>query len=90
MALARALYGDPSILILDEPNAFLDGEGEEALMNSIAAALKRKAAVILIAHRRSVLKNATHLLVLEGGRQMLNGPANEVAARLAGPTQARA
>ncbi|HVH37265.1 MAG TPA: ATP-binding cassette domain-containing protein, partial [Sphingomicrobium sp.] len=91
VALARALYGDPAILILDEPNAFLDNEGEEALMNSISNALKRKAAVILIAHRRSVLKNATHLLVLDGGRQMLNGPANEVAARLAAPpVQARA
>ncbi len=59
-------------------------------MTSIANALKRKAAVILIAHRRSVLKDATHLLVLEGGRQMLNGPAKEVAARLAAPAQARA
>jgi ATP-binding cassette subfamily C protein len=91
VALARALYGDPAILILDEPNAFLDSEGEEALMKSISNSLKRKAAVILIAHRRSVLKNATHLLVLDGGRQMLNGPANEVAARLAAPpAQARA
>lgn len=91
VALARALYGDPAILILDEPNAFLDSDGEEALVNSINKALKRKAAVILIAHRRAVLKNATHLLVLESGRQMLNGPANEVAARLAAPpAQARA
>jgi len=90
VALARALYGDPSILILDEPNAFLDGEGENALLASISAALQRRAAVILIAHRRSVLKDATHLLVLEGGRQMLNGPANEVAARLAAPAQERA
>jgi len=90
IALARALYGDPSILILDEPNAFLDGEGEHALLTSISAALKRKAAVILIAHRRSVLKDATHLLVLEGGRQMMTGPANEVAARLAAPAQERA
>lgn len=87
VALARALYGDPAILILDEPNAFLDGEGEQALLTSIEGALKRKASVILIAHRRSILKGATHLLVLEGGRQMLNGPANEVAARLAGPAK---
>lgn len=90
VALARALYGDPSILILDEPNAFLDGEGEEALMTSITAALARKASVIMIAHRRSILKDATHLLVMEGGRPMLNGPAKEVAARLAGPGQERA
>ena len=90
VALARALYGDPAILILDEPNAFLDGEGEEALLTSIASALKRKASVILIAHRRSVLKGATHLLVLEGGRQMMTGPANDVAARLAAPAKERA
>ncbi|HET7710280.1 MAG TPA: type I secretion system permease/ATPase [Sphingomicrobium sp.] len=90
VALARALYGDPAILILDEPNAFLDGEGEQALLSSIDAALKRKASVILIAHRRSILQGATHLLVLDGGRQTLNGPANEVAARLAGPAKERA
>jgi len=90
VALARALYGNPAILILDEPNAFLDGEGEEALLKSIEAALRRKAAVIMIAHRKSVLKGATHLLVLEAGRPKLAGPAKEVAARLAGPTQERA
>ena len=90
VALARALYGDPAILILDEPNAFLDGEGEDALLTSIASALKRKASVILIAHRKSVLKDATHLLVLDGGRQMMAGPANEVAARLAAPSKERA
>ena len=86
IALARALYRNPSILILDEPNAFLDGEGEEALLTSIDTALKRKAAVILIAHRRSVLKNASHLLVMEAGKMKLAGPAKEVAARLAAPT----
>jgi ATP-binding cassette subfamily C protein len=90
IALARALYGNPSLLIFDEPNAFLDGEGEAALLKSIESALKRKASVILIAHRRSVLKDATHLLVLEGGRQKLSGPANEVAARLAPPAKERA
>ena len=90
VALARALYGDPAILVLDEPNAFLDGEGEEALLRSIEAALKRQAAVIMIAHRKSVLKGATHLLVLEGGRPKLAGPAKEVAARLAAPAQERA
>ena len=90
VALARALYGDPALLILDEPNAFLDGEGEEALLRSIQSALKRNAAVIMIAHRKSVLSGATHLLVMEGGRPKLAGPAKEVAARLLTPNAERA
>jgi ATP-binding cassette subfamily C protein len=83
VALARALYGNPVLLVLDEPNAFLDGEGEAALMQSILGSLKRGAAVVLIAHRRSVLASARRLLVLEEGRPKLFGPAQEVAARLA-------
>ena len=86
IALARALYGDPAVLILDEPNAFLDGDGEAALMRSVEAAIKREATVIMIAHRRSVLQGANRLLVLEGGRPKLLGPANEVVARLVPPT----
>ncbi len=83
IALARALYGGPAVLILDEPNAFLDGDGETALMQSIEAALARGATVIMIAHRRSVLQKATRLLVLDAGRPKMLGPANEVVARLA-------
>lgn len=86
VALARALFRDPAVLILDEPNAFLDGEGEAALLRSVAEALKRKATVIMIAHRRSILHAADRLLVLEGGRPKLLGPAKEVVARLQGPT----
>jgi ATP-binding cassette subfamily C protein len=86
IALARAIYGDPSVLILDEPNAFLDGEGEASLLRVVQASLKRGAAVILVAHRRSVLHGAHRLLVLEGGRPKLFGPASEVAARLAAPS----
>jgi ATP-binding cassette subfamily C protein len=85
VALARALYGDPVLLIFDEPNAFLDSEGEETLLKSIAGALERKCAVVLVAHRRSVLHGAHRLLVLEGGRPRMMGPPAEVAARLAGP-----
>ncbi|MEO7239904.1 MAG: ATP-binding cassette domain-containing protein, partial [Sphingomicrobium sp.] len=85
IALARAIYGDPSVLILDEPNAFLDGEGETALLRVVQGALQRGASVILVAHRRSVLHGAHRLLVLEAGRPKLFGPASEVAARLAAP-----
>lgn len=82
VALARALYGDPVLLIFDEPNAFLDSDGEAALLRSLAGALNRGAAVVMIAHRRSILAGAKRLLVLEGGRPKLLGPSQEVAARL--------
>jgi len=85
IALARAVYGDPVILILDEPNAFLDAEGEETLMKTITHALERNCSVVVIAHRRGVLEKAHRLLVLEGGRPRMLGPAAEVAARLAAP-----
>jgi ATP-binding cassette subfamily C protein len=85
VALARALYGDPALIILDEPNAFLDSDGEEALLRAITTARARKAAVLLIAHRKAILQAADRLLVLEGGRPRMFGPAREVAARLAAP-----
>lgn len=82
VALARAFYGNPVLMILDEPNAFLDSDGEAALITSLAGAMNRGAAVILIAHRRSILSGAKRLLVLEGGRPKLLGPSQEVANRL--------
>jgi ATP-binding cassette subfamily C protein len=86
VALARAFYGEPAVLVLDEPNAFLDPDGEAALLKSLDAALKRGATIIMIAHRRSILQGAHRLLVLDGGRPKLLGPAAEVAARLAAPS----
>ena len=75
IALARALYRDPPILVLDEPNAFLDAEGEAALVRAIVAARTRGAAVLLIAHRKAVLDGADRLLVMEGGKPKMLGPA---------------
>jgi PrtD family type I secretion system ABC transporter len=90
VALARALYGSPVLLILDEANAFLDGEGEEALLAAIADAIRRKMGVIMIAHRKSVLQHAQRLLVLEGGRLRMIGPSAEVARKLAAPVSEKA
>ncbi|WP_310468591.1 type I secretion system permease/ATPase [Sphingomonas sp.] len=84
IAIARAFYGDPKVLIFDEPNAFLDGDGETALIHSIDQARKAGATVLVIAHRRAVLHSADRLLVLAEGKPKLLGPAKEVVARLSG------
>jgi len=88
IALARALFGDPTLLVLDEPNAFLDQNGEAALVAAINHLRGRGAAVVIIAHRRGVLECADRLLVLEAGKVKLIGPVAEVTARLAAPPTA--
>jgi ATP-binding cassette subfamily C protein len=90
IALARALYGEPTVLVLDEPNAFLDSAGEAALIGTLTRARSRNATVIVIAHRRSVVDVADDLLVLEEGRPKLMGPSGAVVARLAGPQKPKA
>lgn len=85
IALARALYGSPTVLVLDEPNAFLDNAGEAALIGALTRARTRGATVIVIAHRRSVVDAADDLLVLEEGQPKIMGPTSAVIRRLAGP-----
>ena len=88
IALARALFGEPALLVLDEPNAFLDQDGEAALVAAIMRARGRGATVVVIAHRSGVLECADRLLVLASGRLRLIGTAREVVARLTGPPTA--
>ena len=87
IALARALYGEPTVLVLDEPNAFLDTAGEAALIGALTRARTRNATVIVIAHRRSVVDVSDELLVLEEGRPKLMGPSAAVVQRLAAPVK---
>ncbi|WP_287245972.1 type I secretion system permease/ATPase [Mesorhizobium sp.] len=69
IGLARALYGDPFLVVLDEPNSNLDAGGEQALTQAILAVKQRHGAVVVIAHRPSALAAVDLLLVLDSGRQ---------------------
>ena len=78
LALARALYGDPKLIILDEPNSNLDNVGEQALIGAIEQARDRGAIVIMIAHRPSVMAVADKMMVLEFGAVTQYGPRTDV------------
>lgn len=82
MALARALYGDPVLVVLDEPNSSLDDEGDAALAQAIRDASARGTTFVVITHRTSVLGVAHKMLVLRDGRQQAFGPRAEVMATL--------
>ena len=82
IALARALYNDPVLLVLDEPNSNLDQEGEAALMQAILGAAARGAAVVVIAHRAGVLARVDRLLMMRDGAVQLVGPREEVLAKM--------
>ena len=68
VGLARALYGDPFLLVLDEANSNLDAEGDAALVLAINKVRERDGIVIMITHRPATLTSATHLAVVNGGR----------------------
>jgi PrtD family type I secretion system ABC transporter len=78
LALARALYGDPVLVVLDEPNSNLDGAGEAALAATLAAMRRDGVTVVLVSHRPYSLQVATKILCLREGRQAAYGPRQEV------------
>uniref|UniRef100_C5D0L9 Type I secretion system ATPase n=1 Tax=Variovorax paradoxus (strain S110) TaxID=543728 RepID=C5D0L9_VARPS len=77
IALARALYGNPKLLVLDEPNSNLDGAGELALGEALKA-LRGQITVIVVTHRSALVQHMDKLLVLEAGRVKQYGPVAEV------------
>ena len=82
VCLARALYRRPSLLILDEPNAALDADGEAALERAIEGARAGGAAIMLVAHRGTLLAKADTMLILADGSVARHGPAGEVMSML--------
>ncbi|CUX65139.1 MULTISPECIES: type I secretion system permease/ATPase [Agrobacterium] len=78
IGLARALFGNPFLIVLDEPNASLDAEGELALTNAIATARQRGAIVVIVAHRPNALSAVDNVLVLAQGAMVAFGPRDEV------------
>ncbi|NRB11005.1 MAG: type I secretion system permease/ATPase [Rickettsiaceae bacterium] len=82
IGLARAFYGNPKLVVLDEPNANLDEAGELALSNALKEAKKRGIAVIVISHRPSVLSAVDKILVLQDGAVASFGTKEEVQGRI--------
>jgi ATP-binding cassette subfamily C protein len=82
IGLARALFRSPQILLLDEPNAHLDAEGEAQLVSTLAELKKRNASVVVVAHRMGILGVVDKILVLRNGRIDAFGPRDEILGRL--------
>ncbi|MGA2940907.1 MAG: type I secretion system permease/ATPase [Xanthobacteraceae bacterium] len=91
IGLARALYRDPFLVVLDEPNSNLDAEGDEALTQAILGVRARGGIVVVVAHRPSAIAGVDYILVMAKGRQQQFGPKEEVLNRVvAPPAQPRA
>jgi ABC-type protease/lipase transport system fused ATPase/permease subunit len=84
IGFARALYGDPKLVVLDEPNSNLDANGEEALVLSLSDLKKEGVTTVIVAHRPSILNGVDKMLVLRGnGTPEAFGPRAEVLAQFA-------
>jgi ATP-binding cassette subfamily C exporter for protease/lipase len=82
VGLARALYGEPALVVLDEPNANLDDEGENALVLAVQALKAQGKTVVLISHRPGIVSVADRLLILHEGTVQASGPRDGVLAAL--------
>jgi len=78
IGLARAMYGDPILLVLDEPNSNLDNAGSEALNLAIRTMKSEGKSVLIMAHRPAAISECSHLLVLDGGARRAFGAKDEV------------
>jgi ATP-binding cassette subfamily C exporter for protease/lipase len=82
LGLARAIYGNPAVVVLDEPNANLDDVGERSLKQAVNELRQAGKTVILITHRPGLISVADQLMVMQQGRLMMSGPRDQVIAKL--------
>jgi PrtD family type I secretion system ABC transporter len=90
LALARALFGDPFLVVLDEPNSNLDNEGDSALTEALLKVRARGGIVIVVAHRPSALAAVDKLLVMGAGKQVSFGAKDEIIGKFMKPAAAPA
>jgi PrtD family type I secretion system ABC transporter len=88
VGLARALFGEPAFIVLDEPNAALDAEGEAALLNTLALLKAARVTVVVVSHKPNVFRTADKMLVLRNGRVEMFGPRDQVMSRIVQPAPA--
>ncbi|PLP58270.1 type I secretion system permease/ATPase [Mesorhizobium loti] len=87
IGLARAFYGSPAFLVLDEPNAHLDQDGEAALKLALSEARERDTTVVVVTHRLSLASICDRVMLLRGGRIEAFGRSAEVLQKLSAPTE---
>ncbi|MGZ4990796.1 MAG: ATP-binding cassette domain-containing protein, partial [Methylobacter sp.] len=82
IGLARALYGNPVLVVLDEPNSNLDEQGEAALEKALLQLKQKQSTVLIVTHRNNVLSKVDKLLILNDGLLAVYGPKDQVIAHL--------
>lgn len=89
IGLARALFGNPRFVVLDEPNSSLDARGDSALISTLNKLKASKVTTVVVSHRTNLLRMTDNILVLQEGRVTNFGPAQDVMAQLAGTGKVR-
>lgn len=89
IGLARAIFGDPALVVLDEPNANLDGDGEAALAQALSRLRARGAIVVVITHRPQLLLQVDRIVLMQGGQAVRSGLREELLPLLRSPSASR-
>jgi ABC-type protease/lipase transport system fused ATPase/permease subunit len=85
IALARAIYGKPVFVVLDEPNSNLDDMGEKALVETLSRMKTKRITTIIVTHKPSLLAHVDKVLILKNGQVAAYGPREDVFKQLMGP-----